>query len=825
MLTCNRRLRPKKMRSILADIRFGLRSLFRTPGLTLVIVLSLAIGIGANTAIFSVVDALLLKPLPYPNPDRLAVLWLRSPGLGIPQDWPSPGQFVDIQNQNRVFAEMAISHGGSMTLTGRDQPERVQVLQTSSPLFHILGAKPLIGRLLLPDEDKPGKPLVAILSYGTWKGLFGGDPGIVGHSILLNGKPCAVVGVMQPEFTLNNEVMQTVGGNERSDIYLPLPLGADAAQRRGDENYNLTARLKPGVTMAQAQSDVAVIARRIREQDKRDPTFTISVVPLIDQVVGNVRRALLVLLGSVALVLLIACANVANLLLSRATARQKEVAIRTALGASWKRLVRQLLTESVLLGVLGGGAGLAIAFWSLAVVRAIHPGNIPRLDAIGMDGTVLAFTFGVSILTGLAFGIAPATRAVKADLNSTLKAGGRSTQGDGGFSGPRNRLRGALVVSELALSLMLLIGAGLLIRSFIRLEAVPPGFNPSHVISMRVSANGPKYRDDKATAQFYRELGDNIMRLPGVKSEGGVSALPFTPSVGWGSIEVEGYTKSASQPELQVDVRASTTHYFQTMEVPLIEGRFFDSHDTPDGQQVVIIDQKMAQRFWPHGGAVGKHVWFDPKKPFTIAGVVGVVKQYGLDTDTRMVVYFSEQQTYSTLFIVARTTGDPGSLANSMVREVHALDHDVPVFDVRTMDDRMYDSLARQRFATTMLGAFAVFAMILAAIGVYGAISYLVTQGAHDIGVRIALGASRSNILKMVVRRGMGLAGTGIACGLAGAAALTQLMASLLFGVSAHDVAAFTAAPVFLAVVALAACYVPARRATRVDPMVALRDE
>jgi len=814
------------MRSILSDFRFGFRTLFKSPGLTLVIVLSLAIGIGANTAIFSVVNALLLKPLPYPNPDRLAVLWLRSPGLGIPQDWPSPGEFIDLQTQNRVFGEMAISQGGSMTLTGRDQPERVQVLRTSSPLFHMLGAKPLMGRLLLPDEDKPGKPPVAILSYGTWKGLFGGDARIVGRNITLNGNPFAVVGVLQPEFLLNNEVMQTVGGNERSDIYLPLPLGADAVRRRGDENFNLTARLRPGVTMAQAQADVSIIAGRIREQDKRDPTFTVSVVPLIDQVVGNVRRAVLVLLGSVALVLLIACANVANLLLSRATARQKEVAIRTALGAGWTRLVRQLLSESVLLGVLGGAAGLAIAVWSLSVVRAIHPGNIPRLDAIGIDGTVLAFTFGVSILTGLVFGIAPAIRAVRADLNTALRSGGRSTQGDGGFaSGSRNRLRGVLVISELALSLMLLIGAGLLIRSFVRLEGVPAGFNPGHVISMRVSANGPKYRDEKAAAQFYRELGDNIMRLPGVKSQGGVSALPFTPSVGWGSIEVEGYTKSASQPELQVDMRSATPQYFSTMEVPLIDGRFFDAHDTPDGQLAAIIDQKMAQRFWPHGGAVGKHVWNDPKKPYTIVGVVGVVKQYGLDTDTRMVVYYPHAQQPSNLYIVARTSGDPGSLASSMVRAAHALDRDVPVYDVRTMDDRMYDSLARQRFATTMLGAFAVFAMILAAIGVYGAISYLVTQGAHDIGVRIALGASRGNILKMVVRRGMGLAGAGIACGLIGAAALTQLMASLLFGVSAHDAAAFTAAPVFLAVVALAACYVPARRATRVDPMVALREE
>src|SRR5262245_56668799 len=448
------------MHELLQDFRYAVRTARRSLGLTLLIIASLAIGIGANTAIFSVVNALLLKPLPYPDPDRLAVLWLRSPGINIPQDWPSPGQYIDIRNENRSFEELSISQGGMGTLLGFDQPERIDALRTSSSLFHLLGARPLYGRLLLPEEDVPGKAPVVILSYAFWTRLFNADPGIVGRIVTLNGlgrsgagddkNQFTVVGVLGRDFLLNDEVMPTVASIRRMDVFMPLPFGADAVTRRGDENYNVMARLKPGVTMEQAQADVSVIAARIREKDKRDRTFTISVVPLADQVVGNVRRAVLVLLGSVALVLLIACANVANLLLTRATARQKEVAIRTALGAGWQRLVRQLLTESVLLSVLGGAAGLLIAKASLIIVRTVNPGDIPMLETITIDGAVLAFTFGISILTGIVFGLALATRAVRVDLNTTLKSGGRSTQGDGGFGTSRRRLRSALVVSELA---------------------------------------------------------------------------------------------------------------------------------------------------------------------------------------------------------------------------------------------------------------------------------------------------------------------------------------------------------------------------------------
>ncbi|HEY6393013.1 MAG TPA: ABC transporter permease [Bryobacteraceae bacterium] len=816
------------MQLLLQDLRYALRVLLKSPGLSFVMVLSLAIGIGANTAIFSVVNALLLKPLPYPQPDRVAILWLRSPGIGIPQDWPSPGQFIDMQTQNRVFEEMALAIGGSFNLTGRDQPERVEGIRTQSSLLHILGAKPLLGRTFLPEEDKPGKPPTAVLTYGLWKRLFGGDPQIVGKSLTLSGNQFTVAGVLRSDFLLNNEVMPTVASIEKVEILLPLPFGADAVNRRGDENYNVLARLKPGTSMRQAQEDIAAIAARIREKDHRDPTFTISVVPLLEQVVGNVRRAVLVLLGSVSLVLLIACANVANLLLARATGREKEVAIRSALGAGKGRLIRQLMTESVLLGLAGGAAGLFIAAWTLFAVRDINPGNIPRLEAIHIDAAVLLFTFGVSILTGIIFGLAPAFRVARVDLNTSLKAGGRSSQSEGGFNAARHGIRSLLVVTELALSLVLLIGAGLLIRSFLRLASVSPGFNTDHVITMRVAPSGPKYRDRKARIQFYQQIGERVAHLPGVQGQGATSTLPLTSSVGWGGIQVEGYTPPPSQPELQVDQRTTTVDYFRTMQIPLVKGRFFDDHDIEGAQPVVLIDEKMAHRFWPHEDAVGKRVKTGGDKApwMVIAGVVGTVKQYGLDIDGRMVVYYPyQQQPGGGMYYVARTTVEPASVSSAIAHEVHVIDAGVPVYEVRTMQERLHASLARQRFSMSMLGAFAAFALILSAVGVYGVMSYLVTQGTHDIGVRIALGAGRGKILGLVVRQGMGLAAIGIVVGLAGAWGLTRVMASLLFGVSATDLLTFSMVALFLATIALLASYVPARRAMKVDPMIALRYE
>ncbi|MGH9411759.1 MAG: ABC transporter permease, partial [Vicinamibacterales bacterium] len=564
----------------LQDLRYAVRTLRRTPAVSLVMVASLAIGIGANTAIFSVVNALLLKPLPYPQPDRLAVLWLRSPGINIPQDWPSPGEFIDVRTRNRSFDEMSISRGASGALLRRDEAMRVEGIQTSSSLFHLLGAKPLYGRLLRSDEDAPGKPAVAVLSYGFWKRAFNADPNVVGTSITLNGfgsgggaakNQFEIAGVLGPDFLMNAEIMPTVASIEQMDVFVPLPLGGDAVNDRGNENFNLMARLKPGVTMAQAKADVAAIAARIRDKDRRDRTFTIDVVPLVESVVGNVRVAVLVVLGSVALVLLIACANVANLLLTRATSRQKEIAVRTALGAGWKRLVRQLLTESMLLGVSGGIAGLAIAEIALKVVRAINPGNIPRLDAISLDGTVLAFTFIISVGTGILFGLAPALRAARVDLNTSLKAGGRNAQGEGGFGSNRRRLRSLLVVAEVAISLMLLIGAGLLVRSFIRLQQVSPGFVPDGVISLRVGASAKPFADRDTATAFYRAAGDALAAVPGVVSLGAVTSLPFTSSVGWGGIHVEGWVPQPGQ-ELQVDQRGATPDYFKTMGIRLLQG-------------------------------------------------------------------------------------------------------------------------------------------------------------------------------------------------------------------------------------------------------------
>jgi predicted permease len=819
------------MRDFLQDLRYAGRALRRNWALTLVIVASLAIGIGANSAIFSVVNALLLKPLPYPDPDRLAVLWLRSPGINIPQDWPSPGQYLDIQQQNRSFELMSISRGRVATLIGPDRAERVESLETSSSLFPLLGARALHGRLLRGDEDVPGQAPVVILSHAFWQRAFGADPAIVGRLITLNGlgsgagearNQFEVIGVLEPDFLMNGEIMPTVSSIGQMDAFLALPLGPETqTTRRGDENFNVMARLKPGVTLEQARGDVLETAARIREQDKRDATFTIDTVSLVESVVGNVRLAVLVLLGFVALVLLIACVNVANLLLTRATARQKEVAVRTALGASWKRIVRQLLTESLLLGLIGGAAGLLMAQAALQVVRTINPGNIPRIEAIALDGNVLAFTFAVAILTGLLFGLAPALRAARVDLSSSIKAGGRSTQGEGGFGSSRGRLRGLLVVAEVAISLVLLIGAGLLLRSFIQLQQVSPGFEPAGVVSMRLGGTSRQLPNRDEAVAYWRPICDALAAVPGVETLGFVSALPFTSSVGWGSINVEGWTPQPGQ-ELQVDQRGATIDYFRTMRIPLRQGRFFDDGDLPgQATPVAIVDQTFADRFWPEG-AIGKQVWFNPKQKITIVGVVGTVKQYGLDVDGRMVIY---RPSAFGGWHVARTSADPASVGAALVRRLRELDPTITVSDMQTMTERMETSMARQRFSTTMLGAFALFALVLAVVGVYGVMSHLVAQGAHDIGVRLALGAERRRILTMVLRQGMTLTGAGIVLGLIGAFALTRVMAGLLFNVSTMDVATFSFVPLALAVTAAVAILIPALRATRVDPVVALRDE
>ena len=819
------------MRDFLQDLGYAGRTLRRSWALTLVIVASLAIGIGANSAMFSVVNALLLKPLPYPEADRLVVLWLRSPGINIPQDWPSPGQYLDIQQENRSFELMSISRGRVSTLVRPDSAERVESLETSSSLFPLLGARALHGRLLRADEDVPGQTPVVILSHAFWQRAFGGDPGVVGTTITLNGlgtgagearNQFEVAGILDRHFLMNGEIMPTVSSIRQMDVFLPLPFGPETqTKRRGDENFNVMARLKPGVTLEQARGDVLETAGRIRDKDRRDSTFTIDTVSLVESVVGNVRLALLVLLGFVALVLLIACVNVANLLLTRATGRQKEVAVRTALGASWQRIVRQLLTESLLLGLLGGAAGLLVAQAALQVVKTINPGNIPRIEAIALDGAVLAFTFTIAILTGLLFGLVPALRAARLDLSTSIKAGGRNTQGEGGLGSARGRLRGLLVIAEMAICLMLLIGAGLLLRSFVRLQQVSPGFEASGVVSMRVSGSARQLRNRDEVIAYYRPLNESLATVPGVQASGFVSALPFTSSVGWGSINVEGWTPQPGQ-ELQVDQRAATVDYFEAMQIPLTQGRFFEDADLPmQAAQVAIIDQKFADRFFPQG-AIGKQLWFDPKQKITIVGVVGTVKHYGLDIDGRMVVY---RPTPLSGWYVARTSADPASVGAALARKIREFDPTMTVSDVQAMTERMGASMARQRFSALMLGAFALFALILAVVGVYGVMSHLVAQGSHDIGVRMALGAERGRILTMVLRQGMELAALGIVLGLIGAFALTRVMAGMLFDVSTMDVATFSIVPVALAATAAVAILIPAMRATRVDPVIALRDE
>jgi predicted permease len=813
------------MGNFLQDLKYAIRILRKNLLLTTVIVASLAIGIGANSAVFSVVDALLLHPLPYPDSNRLVAIWLHSPAIGILRDWPSPGQFMDLQAQNSSFDAMALSQSRTFILTGRDQPERVDVLSTQSAGPKMFGAQPILGRTLLPEDDNPGTAPVAILSYRIWQRLFGADPQIVGKAIILNGTSHVVAGVLQSGFLLNSEVMPSEGPMDRLDIVLPLQLDAKAWARRGDENYNIVARLKPGVTVQQAQADVAVIAARIREKDKRGSSFGMHVIGLQEQVVGDVRRSLLVLMGSVALVLLIACTNVAHLLLSRAAGREKEVAIRTALGADWQRLARQLLTESSVLGLLGGAAGLLVARLSISAVHALNPGNIPRLDDIEINGSVLIFTFAVSILTGILFGLAPVARGIKIDLNTSLKAGGRGGQADSGLYIKRHRLRGLLIVSELTLSLMLLIGAGLLIRSFIRLQDVPPGFATNNVLSMQIAANDPKFRDKKAVANLSRDIDARVSHLPGVLAEGEANVLPLTGTVGWGNIKVEGYNPPPDQ-ELQVDMRVASADYFRTMEIPLVQGRFFAEQDTLDSQQVMIIDQKFAQRFWPNSDPIGHHLWFDPKKPFTIVGVVGIVKQYGLGTDGKIAAYFAQSQNPdSGTFLVARTESNAAAMTASIVTAIRAVDPGIAVYDIQTMQQRLYDSLARQRFASTMLGVFAVFALLLAAVGLYGVLSHIVSQSTHDIGVMVTLGAEPRHIVQLVIQQGMELVLIGIVAGLAGALALSHVMAGLLFGISTRDFATFVSVPLILALVALAASIVPAWRASRVDPMVALREE
>ncbi len=816
------------MQTLWQDMRYGARMLLKNPGFTLIAVITLALGIGANTAIFSIVNGLLLNPLPYRNADRLAIIWTHSPGANVAQDWPSPGQFSTLKTENSVFEQLALAQGSNVILTGNAEPERLGAVRASSAVFSLLGAQAMLGRVFLPEEDTPDKTLTVILSQGLWRRRFGGDPKVLGQTLTINGRGYTVVGVMPPDFALGHEVMPTVGAVAQAELLLPLPLSVERMNNHGDENYNVLARLKPGATIAQAQAELNLAVRRMEQQFPGNypasRRFSFSIRPLLEQAVGDVRLALYVLLGAVGCVLLIACANVANLLLARAATREREMAVRAAIGAGRWRVVRQLLTESVLLSAVGGALGLLLAVWGLALLRWLNPGDIPRLAAIRIDNRVLAFTTAVAALTGILFGLAPALRSSRVNLGETLKEGGRS------LVGGHHRLRNLLVVTEIALSLVLLIGAGLLIRSFLHVQQVEPGFAPQNVLSMRMALVGPAYSDVARRVSFYQQLWERIRRLPGVEAAGGVSALPLTGGIGWGSITIEGYNASSGQSMIQADGRSASVGYFEAMRIPLIRGRFFAEHDTKESQRVVIVDENMASTYWPNADPIGKRLKFGgpgSDSPWmTVVGVVANVKHYALDTDSRVALYTPHLQSGAgSLSVAARTTADPLGMAAAVTREARALDPNLPLYDVKTMEQWLSESLARRRFAMLMLGLFAVVAMLLAGVGIYGVMSYTVEQRVREIGIRVALGAQTRDVLRLVVRQGMSLTGIGVALGLTAAIAATRVMASLLFGVRATDPLTFVLIALLLAIVALAACWIPAWRATKVDPMVALRCE
>ncbi len=822
------------MHTLFQDIRFALRAFARQPGHTAAAVLSIAIGIGANTAIFSVAHALLIRPLPYQDSERLVILWNRSPGLNIAEDWFSTAQYFDIKNSHGGFDDLAIALGANVNLTGDGEPERIGAIRVSSNLLPMLGARPALGRLFEPADDVPGRTGTAILGHGTWTRRYGRDAAVVGRSVTLNGQPYEIVGVLPDGFSLPREVLPTLGVALDGDIFLPLPLGTAAATVRTREDYNIIGKLRPGVTADRAQAEMDTITARLRRDfpDVYPPNggLTFSVVPLAEQVVGGIRRPLGILLGAVGFVLLIACANVANLLLSRALARQREIAVRASLGASRARIVRQLLTESLVLAMAGGALGVLLAMGGVQWIRFLQPRDIPRLDAIAIDGPVLAYTLLLCLASGVLFGLAPALGLRRLDLHATLKDAARGSAGASAIWRRGHSLRRLLVVAELGLSVVLLIGAGLLIRSFGRLQDVHPGFNATGVLTVELAMSGRKYADGPAVQNAYRALWERLDAIPGVSDSGGVTSLPLSGYFAWGPITVEGRTPPPGENFINADQRIVGGRYFQAMGIPLMAGRFFDATDKPDQPGVVIVDEFMARELWPGQDAVGRRIRIGDLQStapwLTVVGVVGRVKQYALDTDGRIAFYFPQTQRASrAMYVTLKTGADPAGLAPALRREIHQLDPDLPLYHLGTMTARVGESLARQRFSMTLLALFAGVALVLAAVGVYGVMAYLVSQGTREIGIRIALGATPRGILALVLRHGAAVATLGVLAGLVAAGVLARFIEGLLFGVNGRDPATFGAVAVLLGAVAIAATYLPARRASRVDPMVSLRSE
>ena len=812
------------METLLQDLKYGIRMLVKNPGFTAIAVIALAPGIGPTTAIFSVVNAVLLKPLPFVEPSQLLMVYETNLQRGFNRGTMSYPNFADVRDQNQVFEKMSSYHSGDFILTGRGEPLRLQGAVVNADLFPLLGVKASLGRTFLPDEDKPGSVRVVVLSNRLWRNHFNSDPGVVGNSLVLDGKNFTVVGVMPEgfQFPVQNEPVElwsTIAGEASGEDPM--------TSHRGAHYMNAIARLKPGVTIEQARADLETIAGRLEQQYPDTNSHRgVFIESALESLVTDVRLALLVILGAVGCVLLIACANVANLLLARATSRHKEMAIRAALGASRLRVMRQLLTESIFLAILGGSIGLLLALWGTSLLVSIIGNDVPRSAEIGIDGRVLGFTLLVSLLTGVVFGLVPALHSSKTDLTESLKEGGRgSTEGS-----RRNTMRGALVIIEVAIAVVLLAGAGLLIQSLLRLQHVNPGFNPKNVLSFSLGLPEVKYSTQKQI-DFFNEIISRIESLPGVQAASAVLPLPLGSDRIRITFETEG--RSIPRSELPAsEYRAVALNYFRTMGIPLLKGRDFDERDSRQSTQVIVVNEDFAQRFFPGDDAIGKHIkpgmsnGEDKPAWREIVGIVGSVHHLSLSSEPTPEYYVPHtQMPFDSMTIVARTEGDPRALISAVQREVRALDSELPVYNIKTLEEYVAASVAQPRFNTVLLAIFAGIALVLTAVGLFGVMSYTVRQRTHEIGIRMALGAAQTDVLKMVVRQGMTLAGIGMGIGLAGAYFLTQLITSMLFGIGATDPLTFVAISVVLAIVALGACFVPARRATRVDPMVALRYE
>ena len=805
------------------DIRYGMRSLLRQPGFTAIVVLTLALGIGANTAIFSVVYSVLIKPLPFNRPDRIVLLWGDNRETGESRNQMSHTDVVDYKAQQTLFDSIATYSSWRPLISGTGEPARINGALVGDDFFRVMGQQPMLGRAFLPEEQQDGKDQVAVLSYELWQKQLNGDPNAVGKTILLNLRPHTIVGVMPASF----HSLPATLLDKPAVVYRPIAEETNEKQRSA-RHLRAIGRLKDGVTVAQAQSELTIIAQRLEAQHPESNTnLGVHLAGLQEDTVRDLHKTLWVLFGAVAFVLLIACANVANLLLARSTLKASEISIRTALGASRWRLLRQALTESALLAFTGGAVGLLLAIWGVDLIKSLGSQMLPQLQSLDLSLPALGFTLVLSLLTALLFGLAPAWQSSQPNLSESLKADGRTFSG----GGRRARLRSALVVSEIAFALVLLMCAGLLIRTVIQLQKVDPGFDSTHALKMDLGLPSIRYSTDQKKIDFYQELTHRVQSLPGVVSAGVVTPIPSAGDFDMTGFDVE-YQPVQPGREASADRYIMTPGYLQAIGIRLERGRELTEQDTGNAPLVMLVSENLAARFWPNQDPMGKRIklpWNPGRKdePWrTVVGVVRDVKQYGPDKPSEMALYLPHAQyPVSSMSVVARTSGDPAEMIATIRSTVLGLDPDQVPTNVATMEDVMMDSIQTRRFPMFVLGGFAALALALAAVGIYGVMSYVVVQRTHEIGIRMALGARTSNVLRLIVGNALGLATAGVLLGAVGAFALTRLMKSLLFGVVPTDVSTFVVVCLSLFAVALVACYLPARRATKIDPLVALRNE